>query len=463
MSRMEDTIAAIATPPGEGAIGIIRLSGEETLRILGEIFVTSKGKRLEAPLSHKLYYGYILDPVKRAKIDEVMLAYMKGPHSYTREDMAEIFCHGGTLVMKSILELVINSGARLAKPGEFTLRAFLNGRIDLTQAEGVNDLIRAKNEASLKMALGILEGRLSKEIKGLRDELMGILAQVEVSLDFAEEDLELLSQEVLLARLEAVIRRIEQIIESYDRGRSVREGISLVITGRPNVGKSTLMNAILEENRAIVTPIPGTTRDVLSEQLEISGIPVRIKDTAGLVEDTTDPVEAEGVRRTWEELRKANIILLVLDGSQPLDTLPERTILENSRDKELLVIINKIDLPQVITEAELRNHFHQREIIRVSAKQGEGLPILRRRLAELVQTKDPSGEGPVLTRLRHKEGLLRVKRHLLLVKENMEASLPEEIWSIDLREAIVGLGEIVGENYTPDLLERIFSEFCIGK
>jgi tRNA modification GTPase len=463
MDRLEDTIAAIATPYGEGGIGIIRVSGEQTRNIIQQVFITSKGNRLKDHISHKLYYGYIVDPRSKARIDEVMLAFMRKPRSYTREDSAEIFCHGGLIVLKTVLQQILASGARLAKPGEFTRRAFLNGRIDLAQAEAVNDIIKAQNDASLKIALGILEGRLSKEIKGIQKALIDILAQIEASLDFAEEDLDLVPREELVKQIENILDKVAPIIESYEKGKGLREGINLVITGRPNVGKSTLMNCLLEQDRAIVTPIPGTTRDVITEEIEIKGIPIKVRDTAGLVDNTNDLAEAEGVRRTKNEIERADIVLLVLDGSLPTDG-QEQDFLPLIADKECLIVINKIDLPQILQEEDLSPFFYPDNIIRISAKEGYGVEKLRERIEEIIHRKKAiAWEGPILTKLRHKEALVKVQNNLLTVKKNLDLGLPEEICSIDLREAITALGEITGESYTVDILDKIFSEFCIGK
>src|SRR3990167_2371036 len=323
MDKLSDTIAAIATPYGEGSIAIIRISGEETINIVSQFFLRPKGNKLKEIESHRLYYGYIIDPISRKKIDEVMLALRKEPNSYTGEDVAEISCHGGMAISRTILQLVLSCGARLAEPGEFTRRAFLNGRIDLVQAEGVNETIRAKSEADLGIALGQVEGRLSVEIKEIREVLGGLLAHIEASLDFAEERIALPTTVNILADIEEALSRIITLIESYDRSKTIRAGINLVIVGRPNVGKSSLMNCLLREDRAIVTPIPGTTRDVLAEEIELGGVPLRLKDTAGILEDCRDLIEAEGIRRTKEALEKGDIILLVLDGSQPMDTRDE--------------------------------------------------------------------------------------------------------------------------------------------
>ena len=463
MDKLSDTIAAIATPYGEGSIAIIRISGEETINIVSQFFLRPKGNKLKEIESHRLYYGYIIDPISRKKIDEVMLALMKEPNSYTREDVAEISCHGGMAISRTILQLVLSCGARLAEPGEFTRRAFLNGRIDLVQAEGVNETIKAKSEADLGIALGQVEGRLSREIKEIREVLGGLLAHIEASLDFAEEGIDLPPTVNILADIEEALSRIITLIESYDRSKTIREGINLVIVGRPNVGKSSLMNCLLREDRAIVTPIPGTTRDVLAEEIELGGVPLRLKDTAGILEDCRDLIEAEGIRRTKEALEKGDIILLVLDGSQPMDTRDEQVISLVS-NKETLAIINKIDLPQKVMEEDLIPSFKLERIIPVSAKEGYGIEELKQKIAQLIQAlRITPWEGAVLTKLRQREALVKARDRLLGAKRNIESRLPEEIWSIDLKEAIDSLAELLGETYDEEVLDRIFSTFCIGK
>ena len=463
MDKLSDTIAAIATPYGEGSIAIIRISGEETINIISQFFLRPKGKKLKEIESHRLYYGYIIDPSSRKKIDEVMLALMKKPNSYTREDVAEISCHGGMAISRTILQLVLSCGARLAEPGEFTRRAFLNGRIDLVQAEGVNETIKAKSEADLGIALGQVEGRLSREIKEIREVLGGLLAHIEASLDFAEEGIALPPTVNILADIEEALSRIITLIESYDRSKTIREGINLVIVGRPNVGKSSLMNCLLREDRAIVTPIPGTTRDVLAEEIELGGVPLRLKDTAGILEDCRDLIEAEGIRRTKEALEKGDIILLVLDGSHPMDTRDAQVISLVS-NKETLAIINKIDLPQKVMEEDLIPSFKLERIIPVSAKEGYGIEELKQKIAQLIQALRISPwEGAVLTKLRQREALVKARDRLLGAKRNIESRLPEEIWSIDLKEAIDSLAELLGETYDEEVLDRIFSTFCIGK
>lgn len=463
MGKLEDTIAAIATPYGEGSIGIIRISGEETLNIIGQLFTTFKENNLTEIKSHRLYYGYIVDPRGGERLDEVMLVIMKKPNSYTREDVAEISCHGGLAVLRAILELVLQCGARLAEPGEFTRRAFLNGRIDLIQAEAVNEIIRAKNEAALKIALAQVEGQPSREIKELRGLLMGLLAQVEASLDFSDEGIDFESEEIILGGIEEALCRIKSLIESYDRSKNIREGINLVIVGKPNVGKSSLMNCLLKENRAIVTPIPGTTRDVLAEEIELGGIPFKLKDTAGILKDSQDLVEAEGVRRSKEELEKGDIVLLVFDGSQPKDKWDE-VVISLVSSKETLAIINKSDLPQRLKEEELIPLFSREKIVSVSAKEGYGLDELQHRMEQLIKRlRINPWEGAVLTKLRQKEEVIKARDSLMTTKRNIELRFAEEIWSIDMREAVDALDALLGETYAEDVLDRIFSAFCIGK
>jgi len=458
----DDTIAAIATPVGEGGLGVIRVSGPQALPIVQEVFRDRQGHVVERWLSHRVRFGSLIDPRTGARLDEVLVTYMRAPHSYTCEDVVEISGHGGIGVMARILEALVSGGARLAEPGEFTKRAFLNGRLDLSQAEAVIDLIHAHTEESHRQALAQLEGGLSEVIRAMREKLLEVLAYIEGSMEFPEEDLDLLPWETLRAKADDVEAQIATLLETFHTGRVLREGIQVVIVGRPNVGKSSLFNSLLAANRAIVTAIPGTTRDVLEEVVNLRGYPFRLVDTAG-IRSSTDLVEQEGIERARTSLENADLVLLVLNQSEPLSAEDEQAIAA-VQGKRVQVVLNKADLPPLLTPDGLERRLPAWPKIAVSCKEGQGLVRLTETMVETVLHGLPRPrQGPMLTKLRHWEALQHTRQNLRQALDGMAQRRSGEFIAVDLREALECLGEIVGLNYTEDLLDKIFSEFCIGK
>lgn len=460
MFFQEDTIAAISTPLGEGGIGVIRMSGKAAIAIADALFVSpSKGKKLKDLPSHTVHYGHIYDPETQEPVDEVLVTLMRAPKSYTREDVVEISSHGGFISLKRILDLVLKGGARLAEPGEFTKRAFLNGRIDLSQAEAVIDIIQSRTELSHKVAVRQLEGRLSQKVRAIRDALKHLTALVEASIDFSEEDIEVISPEALDSGIGEALESIDFLIETAEEGQILREGLSLVIVGKPNVGKSSLLNVLLEEERAIVTPIPGTTRDVIEESLNLKGVPVRLLDTAG-IRNTEDPVEVQGVLRSKNLLEKADLVLWVLDSSSPL-TQEDLDILELVKEKKVLGVLNKIDLPSKIGKEEAGQLLAGIPWVKISAKEKSGIETLKDLIFEMV-VKTPV-ESVWVTNIRHKNALIKAQQSLLKARESIAQRMSGEFIAVDLRAALDSLGEIIGETTTEDILTEIFSTFCIGK
>lgn len=456
---LDDTIAAISTPMGEGGICIVRLSGRESLAIADRMF---RGRAQPSTVpTHTIHYGRIINPDTGEPIDEVLLMVMRAPRTYTREDVVEVNCHGGFLVARRILEAALACGARLAEPGEFTKRAFLNGRIDLAQAEAVADLIRSQSEAGRRAALSQLEGRLSAQVEELRQGLIEFCSLIEVAIDFPEEDLEFADSERLLAMLDDYLGKLDELIQSSEAGRIIREGLSLVIVGKPNVGKSSLLNALLREDRAIVSPLPGTTRDTITEVLDIGGVPIRVVDTAGLRE-SRDPIEQEGARRAEAHLERADLVLFVLDGSGDIDQEDHR-IADRLKGKRAITVVNKIDLAQRIDVQEVEK-LVEAPVVRISALWMIGLNALEKAILEVIFGDGlPSTAGVLVTNVRHRQSLLGARRVLLQARETLLAGLSREFVTVDLREALDRLGEITGQTATEDILERIFSQFCIGK
>jgi tRNA modification GTPase len=455
----EDTIAAVATPVGEGGVGIVRVSGPDAERIAAALFVRAETKngRLK---SHMLHYGTIRDPKSDKILDQVLLTIMRKPRSYTGEDVVEVHCHGGVLVVHRILGLVLAQGARYAEPGEFTKRAFLNGRLDLAQAEAVLDLIAARTEKGADLALSQIKGELSNWIGDLREQLLDILAQVEAAIDFPEDEIELLERPALVAKIDALREKIIIIIGTYEWGRLFREGAKVCICGRPNVGKSSLFNALLGEERVIVTPIAGTTRDVIEESINLDGLPVVLWDTAG-IRDATDEVEQIGVNLSREHLEKSEAVVVVLDGSAAL-TDEDRIFLSSTTKKMGLIAINKIDLDQRVNGDQLRQIVGDKRIVTVSATQGHGIEELRKSLRELILHTDM--EPPfVLTNLRHKSALLCGEQALANAGLALYETQPPELVAVALQQARESLEDVVGVIQKDDVLELIFSKFCIGK
>lgn len=454
---IRDTIAAISTPVGEGGIGIIRISGDRAEEIAGTIFKREKSGGLN---SHRFYYGGIIDPASDNTIDEAMVVLMRAPKSYTREDVLEIQCHGGYLVVRKILELVLRHGARLAEPGEFTKRAFLNGRIDLIQAEAVIDVIRGKTEAAIALAQHQREGLLSDRIQDAKQGVLHALALIEAYLDFPEEDIEFAEHREIVANIESSLEKIGFLLHGFNEGRVLREGVTVLIAGKPNVGKSSLLNTLLQEKRAIVTSVPGTTRDVIEEVVNINGLPVKMFDTAG-IRNTVDLVEQEGVRMALEKIAMADLVLYVLDVSRPFDE-EDGLILDAVADSNVIVVLNKSDLAPTL---ELPPQLREKKIVEISTVTGTGIVGLKEAIFSTFVHSGAvdSREYVVLSRTRHRDALLRTADFLTSFCENFSQGVNLEILAVDLRDALHALGDITGETTPDDILDLIFERFCIGK
>ncbi len=456
----DDTIAAISSAPGEGGIGIVRISGDNSLNILNKIFKGYKNRGIEDLESYTMRYGFIYDGEK--KIDEVIVSFMKSPKTYTTEDIVEIYCHGGPIPVRRILETVLKTGARLAEPGEFTKRAFLNGRIDLSQAEAVVDMIRSKTEKSADAALNQLQGALANQLKKIKESLIDIMAHIEATIDFPDEDIDDVLYESLIKDCDNSIHDIDKLIKTADTGKILREGLNTVIVGRPNVGKSSLLNALINENRAIVTDVPGTTRDVIEEQLNIRGIPVNLIDTAG-IRKTNDAVEKIGVEKTKEYFNKADIIIFMLDSSEEY-TEEDEEIFKLIKDKKTIILINKVDLPEKLDRSKIDKYKYGKTIIDVSIKDNKGIDLLKDEIYNFVYSGEVKYNQEILvTNIRHKNLLIKAKDSLINAKDTIVQKLPLDFVSIDLREALDSIGEITGETIQEDIVNRIFSKFCIGK
>lgn len=463
---INDTIAAISTAVGVGAIGIVRLSGPAAPQIMKTIFKPA-GRRKQLA-SHKLTYGQIIDPADQSVVDESMAVYLRAPRTYTREEMVEFHCHGGPLPLQRTLELVLNQGARLAEPGEMTLRAFLNGRIDLAQAESVMDVIGANTEAGLRLALDQLGGRLSTAVRCVRTQLLQTLAYLTALVDFAEEDI---PSEDVIGPLQHATAEVERLIESADAGIIYRQGVRVALVGRPNVGKSSLLNALLGQNRAIVTPIPGTTRDTLEETLNVRGVPVVLVDTAGITE-TSDIVEQIGIERSRAAIARADLPILVLDWSQPLDDadrLIASIIAERSRNKQAkhhtaIIVLNKRDQPPAFEQSKAQQLLPQALVVTTSALEQGGLDELEAAIHSSVMAGyTVLSDQPLVTNPRHRDALQRAAEYLRSALAAQIAGYPADLVGIDVTAAANALGEITGETVGEDLLHVIFSRFCIGK
>ena len=466
---LDDTIAAISTPIGEGGIGIVRLSGRDSLKFADKIFMSKDGKKPSGFRTYTVHYGHIVEKSKgkrqKAKvIDEVILTVMRAPRSYTKEDVVEINCHSGIAPLKKILDLCLINGARLAEPGEFTKRAFLNGRIDILQAEAVLDIIKAKTELSLRSALNNLEGLFSKKINEIREKLIDIYARMEASIDFSEEDLRGVRKENIFKKLKMIKNEVEKLVSDSNQGRILRQGIKTVICGSPNVGKSSLMNAILKESRSIVTPIPGTTRDTIEEIVNINGIPVMLVDTAGIT-DTDHLVEKEGIRRSRIYLENADLVLLVLDWSRRLNK-DDLAIIKKIRDnnKEAVVAINKTDLKKKLDIKKIKKFFPKSYFAHVSALNLKGLDKLEDEIENMVWKGKAPGASFIGVSNERQLNILR--RSVSDINEAIAAyksRLSMDCISVYVRSSIENLGEITGHTITEQALDKIFSEFCIGK
>lgn len=454
---VKDTIAAIATALTNSGIGIVRISGEEAIEIADKIY---RGKKsLKEAESHTVHYGHIVE--KEEVIDEVMVLVLKAPNTYTRENTVEIDCHGGVLVMKRILNTILKYGARLAEPGEFTKRAFLNGRIDLAEAEAVIGVINAQNNYALQASLGQLNGKVSKKVKKLREDILYQIAFIESALDDPENiSLEDYPQEGLKL-VDSLLNQLDDLLRSAENGKVITEGIKTVILGKPNVGKSSLLNTLAGEDRAIVTDIAGTTRDILTEHILLGGISLNLVDTAG-IRETQDIVEQIGVEKARTIAADADLIIYVADASMELDE-NDREIIEYIKDKKAIVLLNKTDLPMVITKEELENNV-EKPVILISAKEGNGIEKLEESIKQMFLNREVSANGEIcITNIRHKQALQEAYNSICLVKQSMLDGMAEDFYTIDFMEAYEQLGYIIGEALEDDLVNEIFQKFCMGK
>ncbi|WP_447969921.1 tRNA uridine-5-carboxymethylaminomethyl(34) synthesis GTPase MnmE [Nitrospira sp. M1] len=476
---LDDTICAIATPIGEGGIGIVRVSGPEALAVTSNIIFLRRGEPLEAIRSHQLYLADVkVSPQDSEqdrttiKVDEALVVLMRAPRSYTGEDVIEIHCHGGSLIVTTVCDALVRYGARLAEPGEFTRRAFLHGRLDLTQAEAVLDTIRATTTTSLQVAQEQLQGALAEKINRMRDELIGVLAHLEAGLDFVEEDITFLGHDELKQVLQSLEAEITALLKTADDGRIIREGVKTAIVGRPNVGKSSLLNTLLETNRAIVSAMPGTTRDVVEDVMSIHGILIRLQDTAG-IREAGDVVEEEGIRRSTEAFNQAELLLLVFDGSQALSE-EDLQLLRNSGEKKRVIVLNKSDLPGKVREHDILAVLRESsvtgqegrhtKIVSISATTRFGLEQLCSAVRDVLLTGQlESRDAVMITRLRHKQALLSAQEAMANSLLAIEQGFSADCVAVDVRASLNFLGEITGSVSTDDILDRVFAEFCIGK
>ncbi len=457
---MEDTIAAIATAPGEGGIGVVRISGEKSKEILEKIFLKKNSEKDLVP--RMMHYGFVRNNFSGELIDEVMTVYFKAPYSYTAEDVVEIQCHGSMVSLRKILSLVLKNGARIAEPGEFTKRAFLNGRLDLSQAEAVIDLIRAKSDKSFDVALNQLEGNFSKEIRQIRAELMNSLVNITVNIDYPDEDIEQLTFENLVSDLTSVRVKVEKMLQTSNTGRIMSEGLKISIIGKPNVGKSSLMNALLKETRAIVTSVPGTTRDTIEEMLTIRGIPAKLTDTAG-IRHTEDIIEKIGIEKSKEAFNNADLIIFMADRSRVLDE-EDFSILSHIGEKKAIVILNKTDLPKAFDETEIEKLLPKAYIIEASVANGEGIEELENVVENLVYGGEvKQSDSMMVTNVRHKNLLEEADSSLADAIEMAKACQPLELLEIDASRAYECLGAIIGEAVEEDIINEVFARFCLGK
>ncbi|MBM0796459.1 tRNA uridine-5-carboxymethylaminomethyl(34) synthesis GTPase MnmE [Staphylococcus epidermidis] len=456
-----DTITSISTPMGEGAIGIVRLSGPQAIEI-GDILYKGK-KKLSEVETHTINYGHIIDPETNETVEEVMVSVLRAPKTFTREDIIEINCHGGILTINRILELTMTYGARMAEPGEYTKRAFLNGRIDLSQAEAVMDFIRSKTDRASKVAMNQIEGRLSDLIKKQRQSILEILAQVEVNIDYPEyDDVEDATTDFLLEQSKRIKEEINRLLETGAQGKIMRGGLSTVIVGRPNVGKSSMLNNLIQDNKAIVTEVAGTTRDVLEEYVNVRGVPLRLVDTAG-IRDTEDIVEKIGVERSRKALSEADLILFVLNNNEPL-TEDDQTLFEVIKNEDVIVIINKTDLEQRLDVSELREMIGDMPLIQTSMLKQEGIDELEIQIKDLffggeVQNQDMT----YVSNSRHISLLKQARQSIQDAIDAAESGIPMDMVQIDLTRTWEILGEIIGESASDELIDQLFSQFCLGK
>ncbi|MCM8781272.1 MAG: tRNA uridine-5-carboxymethylaminomethyl(34) synthesis GTPase MnmE [Candidatus Omnitrophica bacterium] len=455
---LKDTIAAISTPLGESGIGIVRLSGKDALTIADKIFFAKDNKKPSTFKTYTTHYGWIKKDSEI--IDEVILTVMRSPKSYTKEDVVEINCHGGITALRAVLDLVLESGARLAEPGEFTKRAFLNGRIDLVQAEAVLDIIKAKTDLALKLGIEQLKGVFSKQISSIRQKLLDLLSILEANIDFPDEEIGSVNLDEIHQRLEQINGRLKFLLEKARYGRVLREGMSVVICGRPNVGKSSLLNAILRQERAIVTPVAGTTRDTIEEMINIKGIPIRVVDTAGIIEPK-DLIEKKAVERSKRQIDLADLIILVFDGSRRLNR-EDSLLIKRLQRKTKIVVINKIDLKQRIEKDKIIRRFQY--VVETSAKNLKNIDLLENKIADLVYSgRIISSESLLVGNRRHAEAIKKTQKFVAGAIDSLDNKLSLEFIAQDIKEALGYLDDILGGRFSEELLDKIFSEFCIGK
>lgn len=457
---MSDTIAAISTAVGEAGIGIVRLSGKNAINIASKVFKGINTKQLNIAENRKLVYGHIIDGAEI--IDEVLIAYMNEPFTYTRENMVEIYCHGGIIPVRKILELLLRSGAKLAGPGEFTKRAFLNGRLDLSQAEAVMDIIKSKTDKSYEVSLSQLEGSLSHRVKDIGDILLAMIAHVEVSIDFPDHEVDEITYDEMKRDAKIVKLEIEKLIATSHRGKILRDGLNTIILGKPNVGKSSLLNAVLRENRAIVTDIPGTTRDIIEEFINIDGIPLKIVDTAG-IRDTEDLVERIGVDRAKDTVESADLIIAVFDASRELSE-EDYSIIELIKDKKAIALLNKTDLDSLYDEEHLKHLLNGRQVISSSITSGIGVDILESSIKEMFYSGQVEIDSDIIiNNMRHKNQLELALENIDSALNDIESLVPLDCIEVDLRNCWENLGEITGDSVSEDIIDKIFAEFCLGK
>ena len=453
-----DTIVAISTAPGTGGIGIVRLSGKNSFNIVEKIFMPKNTEKIKG---YSIKYGNIVDANKKI-IDEVLVSYFVSPKSYTSENMCEINAHGNNIVLKQILDLCLNNGARLAEPGEFSKRAFLNGRIDLSQAESVIDLINSKSEKEKQSAINQLEGFLSNEINKIKKQILDIISDIEASIDYPEYDIEEKSNKEILTETEKVFKMLEKLEKSFDTGRILKDGVNVAIVGKPNAGKSSLLNAMLKEERAIVTEIEGTTRDTIEEFITIEGILFKIIDTAG-IRNSEDIIEKIGIDKSRKALREADLVIAIFDSTQEL-TDEDKEILDDIKNKSAIILLNKSDLNNSILKDKKEIANTNNSIIEISALKREGLEQLYKKMVELFNVEEIQTENAsIITNIRHKEAITNSKKSILKVKDTINAGMPIDITAIFLKNAIEELDKITGENVTEDIINEIFSKFCLGK
>lgn len=453
------TIVGPATESSNSSISMIRISGDKSLEIISKIFRGVNGRDVSDIKPFTIRYGHIIDENNEV-IDEVLVSYFKGPKSYTGEDIIEVSCHGGPLPIRKILELILDNGARLATPGEFTKRAFLNGRIDLSQAEAVMDIISARTEGALKAANDQSRGNLASKVSQMRHVLLDTMAKIEVTLDFPDEDLERSTDEGIKAELQVLSNEINELLSTARTGKLIREGIKVVIVGKPNVGKSSLLNLLLNENRAIVTDIPGTTRDIIEETINLDGIAVKLIDTAG-IRETSDIVEQIGVTKSMESLNTADLVIVVLDGSRTLEQ-EDKEILQKTKDLKKIVLLNKSDLEQKLTESDLEE-YNISYLSRISALENYGIEEMKKTLREIFHTDMKGTSDIMVSNTRHRDALSKALSSIRSAIEAIDNYVPLDLVSIDVNEAWSWLGEINGDTLREDLVDRIFSGFCIGK